>query len=266
MSRIGKIVVAGAGPVGLAFAAACAEACVVLDRVAARPPSDPDETDIRVFALSAGTRAFLQAIGAWERLPEARMTPVASLAVHGDDGGELYFPAPRGQAAAWIVEGNRLARAVEAAARDRGVEILHDTGIAGVRALARGATVTLDGGEALQAPLLVGADGPGSSVRELLGLNTETTSYGQTAIVAHFRCERPHGGVARKWFGREAYSRGCRCLAIASPSCGRRPMPWRRLSWRWTPSRCRLASVTRGARCWVTSGSKRLLPPFRFGA
>lgn len=203
MTRAGKIVVAGGGPVGLAFAAACAEACMVLDRAAARAPADPDETDIRVFALSAGTRAFLQAIGAWGRLPAARVTPVASLAVHGDDGGELHFPSPRGEAAAWIVEGNRLARAVESAAGDRGVEIVHGTRIVGVRALARGTTVTLDGGETLEAPLLVGADGPGSSIRDFLGLGTETTSFGQTAIVAHFRCERPHGGVARQWFGRD---------------------------------------------------------------
>jgi 2-octaprenyl-6-methoxyphenol hydroxylase len=90
-----------------------------------------------------------------------------------------------------------------AAARERGVEIRHGAGISGVRALARGTTVTLECGETLEAPLLVGADGPGSAVRELLGLGMQTTPYGQTAVVAHLRCERPHGGIARQWFGRE---------------------------------------------------------------
>ena len=41
-----------------------------------------------------------------------RSAPVASMAVFGDDGGRLDFPSRHGEPVAWIVEGNRIARAV----------------------------------------------------------------------------------------------------------------------------------------------------------
>lgn len=201
MSRRGLLVVGG-GPVGLAFAAASKDPCVVLERDKPRPARDPGETDLRVYALSAGTRNFLSSIGAWQRLPADRIAPLASMAVFGDEGGRLDFPSRHGEPVAWIVEGNRIARAVEEAARERGVEIRHRTSVVSVSASADGVSCELEGGSTAQAALLVGADGPGSAVRGLLGLQSETKAYGQVAVVAHFACERPHGGIARQWFQR----------------------------------------------------------------
>jgi 2-polyprenyl-6-methoxyphenol hydroxylase-like FAD-dependent oxidoreductase len=42
------------------------------------------------------------------------------------------------------------------------------------------------------AKLVIGADGARSAVRSEAGLSAKTQSYGQTAIVARVRCERPH--------------------------------------------------------------------------
>lgn len=201
MSRPG-ILVAGGGAVGLAFAAASRDPCVVLEREKRRPARDPKETDLRVYALSAGTRAFLESLGAWQRLPADRIAPVASMSVFGDDGGHLAFPSRRGEPVAWIVEGNRIARAVEEAAIERGVDVRYRASLASVSASAAGVACALEDGSSLEAALLVGADGPGSGVRGLLGLTAEAKPYGQVAVVAHFACERPHGGVARQWFQR----------------------------------------------------------------
>jgi ubiquinone biosynthesis UbiH/UbiF/VisC/COQ6 family hydroxylase len=52
----------------------------------------------------------------------------------------------------------------------------------------------------MEGDLLVGADGADSWVRSQLGLAAEAKRYPETAIVAHFRCERPPAGVARQWF------------------------------------------------------------------
>lgn len=201
MSRA-VVLVAGGGAVGLAFAAASRDPCVVLERENGRPANDPKETDLRVYALSAGTQAFLARLGAWQRLPADRIAPVASMAVFGDDGGQLHFPSRRGEPVAWIVEGNRIARAVEEAAIARGVDLRHHASVASLSASAEGVACELADGSAVEAALLVGADGPGSGVRGLLGLASEAKSYGQRAVVAHFSCERPHGGVARQWFRR----------------------------------------------------------------
>ena len=105
----GRVVVVGGGAVGLAFAAACGEEVRVLEAGAPRPDRDPEPVDIRVFALSQGTRDFLLEIGAWQRLPAERLAPVTRMEVFGDDGtSRLEFAPPAGGALAWIAEGNRL--------------------------------------------------------------------------------------------------------------------------------------------------------------
>jgi ubiquinone biosynthesis UbiH/UbiF/VisC/COQ6 family hydroxylase len=195
-----RILVTGAGPVGLAFACACRDSVQVID-AAGQPPVPGDAFDVRIFALSPGTRAFLREIGAWERLDAPRIAPVRRMDVFGDGGSALSFAGRGGAALAWIVEAGRLAAALEAQARSlprialrRGAEAVE------VAADAAGARVRLGNGDALSGDLLVGADGPDSPVRARLDLGAEEKPYGEAAIVANFDCEKPHGGAARQWF------------------------------------------------------------------
>ena len=60
-----RILVAGGGAVGLALAAACEGFEVEVFEASPAPVSPlPDGIDLRVFALSPGTRAFLRDLGA----------------------------------------------------------------------------------------------------------------------------------------------------------------------------------------------------------
>jgi ubiquinone biosynthesis UbiH/UbiF/VisC/COQ6 family hydroxylase len=58
----------------------------------------------------------------------------------------------------------------------------------------------LDDGQELECDLLVGADGPDSAVRTMLGLEAQQVSYEETAVVANFATGQGHGDTARQWF------------------------------------------------------------------
>src|SRR4030095_3575884 len=63
-----------------------------------------------------------------------------------------------------------------------------------------GCELRCDEDATLRARLVVGADGLRSQVRESGDIVADTTSYGQTAVVANFNCERAHLGRAFQWF------------------------------------------------------------------
>ena len=220
-----RIAIAGAGPVGLALACACRDAAVTVVEPAARPVPPSDDFDVRIYALSAGTRAFLRDIGAWDHLDAKRIAPVRRMEVFGDAGARLAFGAPAGGSLAWIVEAGRLSAALDdQAASLPNVTIERGHAADTFEAAAEGARLRLDDGRTIDADLLVGADGPDSRVRAVLGLAADEHEYGEEGVVANFEAEREHGAIARQWFRRDGV------LAWL-------PLPGRRISIVWsTPS------------------------------
>lgn len=196
-----SLVIAGGGPVGLALACACRGFGVQVVEAAPRGPELSESFDVRILALSAGTRAFLRDIGAWDRLDAPRIAAVQRMEVFGDAGSRLAFSGRPGAPLAWIVEAGRLAAALEEQASSlEGVKLRRGARATSVLADAAGVRVELSDGTSLDADLLVGADGPDSAVRAFLGLEASERPYGELAVVANFDTEREHGQVARQWF------------------------------------------------------------------
>jgi ubiquinone biosynthesis UbiH/UbiF/VisC/COQ6 family hydroxylase len=222
------IVVAGAGLPGLAFAAAAAGSGLSVAIADAAPICAPEHDastyDLRVYAISPGSAAFLRAIGAWQALPADRVTAVESMQIEGDAGARLEFCAyDLGERAmAWIVEERALRAALVEAAVEAGVASFGGAPFVGLNFSATDAQLTLQGGEALAGKLLVGADGLRSWVRQAAGMTAEPRPYGQVGVVANFACERAHHGVARQWFRRDGS-----VLAWL-------PLPGRRISIVWS--------------------------------
>jgi ubiquinone biosynthesis UbiH/UbiF/VisC/COQ6 family hydroxylase len=195
-----RIVVAGAGPVGLAFACACGEPVTAIEP-SREPPQPGEALDVRVFALSAGTRAFLRDVGAWERLDHDRIAAVRRMEVFGDTGSTLAFSGRPGVALAWIVEADRLAAALAAQVSSLGhVDLRREAQVDRFEAGESGVRVFLSDGEPVEASLLVGADGPDSRVRAAAGIPDHQRAYSENAVVANFEAEKAHGDIARQWF------------------------------------------------------------------
>jgi ubiquinone biosynthesis UbiH/UbiF/VisC/COQ6 family hydroxylase len=180
--------------------------------------------DARIYAVSPGSAAFLSRIGAWQALPCERVTAVESMRIEGDARGVLNFSAydVGERALAWIVEERALRAALLPALHAAGVALYGGVTFEALAWSPEAATLTLAGGPSLEARLLVAADGVRSWVRAAAGLLAEPKTYGQTAVVANFACERAHHGCARQWFRAD---RGV--LAWL-------PLPQRRISMVWS--------------------------------
>ena len=199
------VLIAGAGLVGLALAAALARhglKVALFDRQS--PPSfaDPAAWDTRVYAISPGSASFLQSIGAWQALSFERIAAIESMRIVGDQGATLAFSAYElgERALAWIVEERALRAALLPAIHVAGIELVTGAEFASLAWSAREGTLTLTDGRRFSARLVVGADGLHSWVRQAAGIVAEPRSYGQQGVVANFDCELAHHGCARQWF------------------------------------------------------------------
>jgi 2-octaprenyl-6-methoxyphenol hydroxylase len=198
------VAIAGGGMVGLSLAAALAELpleIVVVEPVAPEADAQPS-FDARTTALSSGSRRMLEGIGAWP-LVAARATPIRRIHVseRGAFGTAMLDAGEQGLTAlGYTIENRLLGEALrQCIAPCPRIHVRHarvaaiDPGPASVR-------IRTDTGEAMQARLLVAADGAQSSARSALGIEAQVTDYGQHAIVAHVDTTRFHDYTAFERF------------------------------------------------------------------
>ena len=174
------VCIRGSGIVGRTLALLLARERLRVGLVDQQPVAGSGHSDVRAYALNPASRGLLEMLRAWP--DEDHATPVATMQVHGDDGGEVNFSAAdQGVAAlAWIVDVPAL--------QDRLGDALRYQPLV----------------ERLQlpqpAPLTVVCEGRASATRAEFGVQFKVTSYPQRAIAARMACEKPHAMAARQWF------------------------------------------------------------------
>lgn len=210
----------GGGIVGATLALKLAQAEHPVTLIDARPKlSQADwaeklmQRDARVYALSLASINLLKDVGAWQRIVQSgRKADYTQMQVWQTNGvGELNFgDAEMPQLLGSMVEPFIIEKALYDGFDDEnlvknGQSYL--THIAGhkVTDLAwqgeeLGYQVTLDDGTTHQGKLLVGADGRGSMVRQVAGIQLDTLAYHQTAICCAIKTEQPHNATARQVF------------------------------------------------------------------
>lgn len=200
------VLVAGGGAVGAALALALARERFDVVLVDGRAPAafDTADVDLRVFAVSPASAALLTRLGAWDRVAALRVSPYRRMRVWEQGASdELSFDAA-------LVGAPQLGHIVEERALRAGLWAALDAG-AGVRRVCPArvvrcepgsgdSRVELDDGSRWRARLVVAADGAQSPLREAARLGLDIMPYGERAVVAHVRTERPHEATAWQRF------------------------------------------------------------------
>ena len=212
------VAVVGRGAIGSAAALGFAQAGWRVALVAPAPAGGPPQTpapaatplasgtprdwDQRVYAISAASRRLLMDLGVWQLMDHGRIAPIHDMRIFNRAGTsrraspEVHLDAYHGrvEALAWIVENRELQgaldRAIAASAQPGRLQRID----AEVESLTlpltiesrEGASLRLADGGRLSAGLVVAADGTGSRLRELAGIDHVVRDYEQTAVVANF--------------------------------------------------------------------------------
>ncbi len=201
------LAVIGGGLTGLALAIASAagglRTLVVEPMPAAAALAAP--FDGRVTAVAPGGRRLLATLGVWADLA-AEAAPIediivgerdSRLTVHYDH--QSVGSEPLGH----IVENRTLRRSLLARAQalaGPALTLAMPDKVVSVEPEAQAVQLRLAGGGAASATLVVAADGKGSMLRRLAGIDVLRWNYRQVGIVATIAHAQPHGGLALERF------------------------------------------------------------------
>ena len=199
------VVVAGGGVVGAACALAMAHAGLAVALVEPRPAPrwSAQQPDLRVYALAPDNAALLDRLGVWPQVLAARAQPYRRMRVwDAAGGGELAFDASAMARSelGWIVENDLLADRLWAALAAAGVQVCSPARVQSLEQDVAGVRLQLDDGVRLEARIAVAADGAGSDLRRLAGLEVDARDYHQRGVVAYIQTARPHQDTAWQRF------------------------------------------------------------------
>ncbi|MGP5536722.1 FAD-dependent monooxygenase [Psychrobacter glacincola] len=213
--------IVGSGIVGATLALKLAQAKMPVTLIDARPARDDSEwqqvlgkRDARVYALSLASINLLKDVGAWQKIAASeRKADYSQMQVWQLNGmGELLF-GDSGDNHPNNHLPQMLGSMVEPAVIEHALwQCLYEddvsdylTIIAGQKVTnmdwlgaEQGYRVTLDNQTAIDAMLLVGADGRGSFVRQQAAIGLDTLDYNQTAICCAIHTKKQHQATARQ--------------------------------------------------------------------
>ncbi|MEZ5451626.1 MAG: UbiH/UbiF/VisC/COQ6 family ubiquinone biosynthesis hydroxylase [Thiothrix sp.] len=201
------VIIAGGGMVGSTLACLLGNVGLRVAVLEAHQPqafSPSAPYDLRVSAISRASQRALANAGAWVGVAARRAAPYESMFVWDATGdGEIRFDAADlGEPDLGHIVENRVIQLalLDAINAQANVDLYCPDKLATFSVNPDAIEVTLQSGTALQAKLLVGADGAQSKVRQLAGIGLETNDYGQKGLVCVVQTEFPHQETAWQRF------------------------------------------------------------------
>ncbi len=191
--------IVGAGPTGLCAAILLARTCT---RVALIGPVDANAKDTRTSALFAASLTILERCGVWQNLaPTAaalKKIRIVDRVARTDYPSIVVFDALEigDQPFGYNIANVDLTRALES--RFEGIETATRIAspVTSIEHRKEHARIVCQDGTALDARLVVAADGQNSLARTTAGISATRWDYGQTAIATRIKHERDHGFIS----------------------------------------------------------------------
>ena len=197
MSLHSDILVVGAGPAGLSFAAELAGSGLKITLIEKSPLEilQNPPYDGREIALTHLSREIMQRLGMWDLIPKDEIYPLRDAKVlNGQSGYQLHFPQPtqaRGEPAdclGYLISNHNIRKAAyEVVSKLENVTILTGTGVKEVKTSEDEAQVILENGEVLSGRLLLAADSRFSQTRRQLGISSDMHDYSRTMFVCRMK-------------------------------------------------------------------------------
>ncbi|HUQ35368.1 MAG TPA: FAD-dependent monooxygenase [Aestuariivirga sp.] len=195
-----KVIVAGAGPAGLAAAALLAKEGIATALVAPAAAEDP-----RTVALMQPSIQLLRYLDIWPGSLEARTAPLRKLRIIDDTGSLLAAPNLEFEsqelnleAFGWNIPLGLLLPALRQRAADLGVTFVEATAT-GAKVDGDAIHIALSNTSEISASLCLAADGANSAMRKAVSIATNTWSYDQTAIATSFAHSMGHDNVSTEY-------------------------------------------------------------------
>ncbi|MFT7195583.1 MAG: 2-octaprenyl-3-methyl-6-methoxy-1,4-benzoquinol hydroxylase, partial [Rheinheimera aquimaris] len=198
------ISIVGGGMVGAAIAVALSQAGMRVALIEKQPPVVFDAAsapDLRVSSINLASEAWLTSLGAWQQLEKMRVCPYQRLQAFEQPGSIVTFNAAdiKRSHLGHIVENNLLQLALWQQF-NANVTTFCPSSVSALQQFADNTQITLDSGEALNAKLVIAADGANSKLRQLAGIGTNGWQYRQACLVALVNTPYPQQDVTWQQF------------------------------------------------------------------
>ena len=193
-----EVKVIGAGPVGAVFALLAARFGVKVSLLDTRTGPSRES---RTLALSHGSRAILERVGAWNACaPRSAQIHRIHTSQQGAFGRAVIDRADAGvPALGYVIAYADLQDALDAALQRAGIAVEFGARVAAISDDASGVHIALENGTPIDGAAAVLADG-GANLSKLPRFFTGEKDYAQSALLAHVTCDQPHGHTAYERF------------------------------------------------------------------
>ncbi|MGR4001000.1 MAG: FAD-dependent monooxygenase [Alphaproteobacteria bacterium] len=206
-----SIIVVGSGPIGLSAALAFAQTNAQVTLLEAKPKPNPTQPlhDLRATALNQQSQKFLSTLGLENHLAQCGQPINAVVIAQAQLANGIQEPIltiqSKDNSPSGLMIPNRklisiLAKQVQ---NHKNIKWKFNARVQDWKPLQNHGEVTLNSGLAIQANLIIAADGAKSAMRQLANIKMRQHQYPQTAFIGTIVHEKPHKNIALELFLRE---------------------------------------------------------------